>query len=173
MTSQTRAVNQARFEEGDVPHGTDFADLIDSFVSLADTAAQTVASDLHATNFITTGSMTASTFNLTNINATNITGNVSAAVLTGNQAGITSVSATNLAAGALAVTGVVSASSVWVDGLLTLVSGAGSSTVIKTTAGNPVDLNTITSAGGRTMCRGFVRFRVEGTVAYMPFFYAT
>ena len=50
MTSQTNAVNKARFEQGDRPQGTDYADLVDSFVALADTTAQTMVGDLTAPN---------------------------------------------------------------------------------------------------------------------------
>ena len=46
MTAQTRTTNVGRFETGDTPVGSDFVDLIDSFLSLADTTAQTVTSDV-------------------------------------------------------------------------------------------------------------------------------
>lgn len=44
MTAQTRTVNKNRFEQGDTPQGSDFVDLIDSFVALSDTTAQTIVS---------------------------------------------------------------------------------------------------------------------------------
>lgn len=60
---------------------------------------------------------------------------------------------------------------------ITLVSGGGSSGVVLTTAGNPVDLNTISSAGGRTMCRGFFTITVnrgaDTTAAIVPYWFAT
>lgn len=70
MTAQTRATNTSRFEQGDQPQGTDFADLIDSFLTLIDTTAQTVTSDLRAANFITSGEVSAGTLNATNLNVT-------------------------------------------------------------------------------------------------------
>ena len=46
MTEQTRATNKARFETGDAPAQSDYADLIDSFLSLPDTGVQTVTSPI-------------------------------------------------------------------------------------------------------------------------------
>src|SRR5690554_2792419 len=42
MTAQTRVVLKTRFENGDTPTGTDYSDLIDSFVSLLGEEAITV-----------------------------------------------------------------------------------------------------------------------------------
>jgi hypothetical protein len=46
MTARTRAALAALFETGDVPDGTDYSDIFDSFLSLSDTTAQSVTSDL-------------------------------------------------------------------------------------------------------------------------------
>lgn len=46
MTAQTRATLKTYFETGDKPTQTQFANTIDSFVSLLDTTAQTVVSDI-------------------------------------------------------------------------------------------------------------------------------
>src|SRR5574338_630307 len=58
---------------------------------------------------------------------------------------------------------------------ITLASGGGSSAVVLTTAGNPVDLNTISSAGGRIMCRGFLTLTVnrgaDTTAAIVPYWF--
>src|SRR3546814_3600907 len=54
MAQQTRAVNKARYENGDRPQGSDYADLIDSYVALADADAQSMASSLQSPKFITT-----------------------------------------------------------------------------------------------------------------------
>jgi len=54
MASQTRTVNKGRFEDGDVPTGSDYVDLIDSYLSLADTGAQTVTSLLTLSGGIAT-----------------------------------------------------------------------------------------------------------------------
>ena len=50
MTAQSRATNRANFEQGDVLSGSNFSDLIDSFVSIVDTTAQSMASDLEVPN---------------------------------------------------------------------------------------------------------------------------
>ena len=50
MTAQTTTVNKAAFEQGDKPQGSDYANLIDSFVALADTTAQSMSSDLTLPN---------------------------------------------------------------------------------------------------------------------------
>ena len=52
MTSQTRSVNKGRFEQGDTPQGSDYADLIDSYLSLADTTAQSLSYPLSITGAI-------------------------------------------------------------------------------------------------------------------------
>jgi len=46
MAAKSRANLKAVFEDGDSPQGSDFEDLIDSFVSLTDTSAQSLASNL-------------------------------------------------------------------------------------------------------------------------------
>jgi len=54
MTQQTRTTNKGRFEQGDTPQGSDYIDLIDSYVTLADTTAQTMTSDLSVPTLIAT-----------------------------------------------------------------------------------------------------------------------
>jgi hypothetical protein len=52
MTVKNRTDNKAAFENGDKPQGGDFANLIDSYVSLADTTAQTMVSKLEGPEFV-------------------------------------------------------------------------------------------------------------------------
>lgn len=67
MTSQTRATNKARFEEGDTPGGTAYVDLIDSFLSLADTSAQTITSPVVLSDTLGVGAkVSATTVSATN-----------------------------------------------------------------------------------------------------------
>lgn len=54
MTSQNRSNLKGSFETGDIPQGSDFANLIDSFVSLTDSTAQAMASDLQVPVLIST-----------------------------------------------------------------------------------------------------------------------
>ena len=46
MAQQTRTTMKGVFEQGDTPQGSDYVNLVDSYLSLADTTAQTVTSDL-------------------------------------------------------------------------------------------------------------------------------
>ena len=100
MTAQTRAVNKSRFENGDKPQGSDFADLIDSFVAIADTTAQAIQSNLQVVSLIATsvtaGSVVAS--------AATVTGILSAASVTVSGA---------VTAASITVTGDVSANKVF------------------------------------------------------------
>lgn len=52
MASQDRPTIKAVFENGDKPQGSDFANLVDSYVSIADSTAQTVTSKLGAAEFV-------------------------------------------------------------------------------------------------------------------------
>ena len=45
MTAKTRATLKQQFATGDVPTGSDYVDLIDSFVNITDTTAQAIASE--------------------------------------------------------------------------------------------------------------------------------
>jgi len=45
MTAKSRATLKNQFATGDVPTGSDYVDLIDSFANLVDTTAQTVTSE--------------------------------------------------------------------------------------------------------------------------------
>lgn len=181
MSAQNRTTNKARFEDGDTATGSNFSDLIDSFVSLTDTAAQNVASDLRAANLITPGKVSAATLNLSTFQAST----VSAAHLVG--ANLTSQTSAQMS-GTLNVVGAATfagtanfASTVTATNLLyantsaalCLASGGGTSGVVLTTAGNPISLNAITSAGGNILVRGFVKMHVEGTIVCVPFFYST
>ena len=69
MTQQTRSVNKARFEQGDKPQGADYIDLIDSSLSLADSAVQVVTSDIQAPTLIATTGVTAPKFVGTEVSA--------------------------------------------------------------------------------------------------------
>jgi hypothetical protein len=80
MTAQTRTVLKALFEDGDKPQGSNYSDWIDSMVSIADTTAQTVASDLVAPKFIATTEVSAPIINasVATINSLTVTEVVSA-----------------------------------------------------------------------------------------------
>lgn len=50
MTSRSRTALKSLFETGDVPDGSDYADIFDSFVSISDTSSQSVISDISFQN---------------------------------------------------------------------------------------------------------------------------
>lgn len=69
MTQQTRSVNKGRFEQGDKPQGADYIDLVDSYLSLADSTAQVVTSNIEAPTLIATTGVTAPKFVGTEVSA--------------------------------------------------------------------------------------------------------
>jgi len=80
MTQQDRTTNKARFEQGDTPQGSDYVDLIDSYLSLSDTTAQSVSSPVTVVGAV--GASTTVSAASIEASAATITGTVSAA--TGN-----------------------------------------------------------------------------------------
>lgn len=76
MTQQTRATNKAKFETGDAPVEADYVDLIDSFLSLADTSAQTVTSPVTFSDAVAIGGELSAAS--VSANSISITTNVSA-----------------------------------------------------------------------------------------------
>ena len=113
MTQQTRANLKAKFEDGDIPGGTDYSDLIDSSVFLSDTTAQSLSSPLTVTGAL--GASTTVSAPSVEVSSATITGTVSAAsgfivTLTSDQvaasaANFTRMSAANVSANALGITG--------------------------------------------------------------------
>ena len=101
MTAQTRPVLKALFEDGDKPSGSNYSDWVDSMVSIADSTAQTMTSDLKSPKFIATTEVSAPTGSFAAVNT-------SSATLTGPLTG------TNIV-----LTGSVSASSMSLSGPFT------------------------------------------------------
>ena len=69
MAQATRAVNKSRLEDGDTPTGSQYADLVDSFVALADSTAQTMTSDLQTPRLIATTEVSSPQINTTEVSA--------------------------------------------------------------------------------------------------------
>ena len=69
MTAQTRTTNKGRFEDGDRPPGSDYSDLIDSFVSIADSTVQSITSDFSAPKLIATTEVSSPQVNATEVSA--------------------------------------------------------------------------------------------------------
>lgn len=124
MTAQNRATLKAEFEQGDKPQGSDYADLIDSFLSVADTTAQSVASKVTFDGGLAATTVSAAFVgNLTGNVTGNVTGDIAGNItgdLTGNVSGQTvttsainanSVSAQHVTCSAITVTQILSAQS--------------------------------------------------------------
>ena len=61
MTAQTRTNLKQSFQQGDKPQESDYTDMIDSFVSLSDSADQTVTSKLTISGGVATTTVSAAT----------------------------------------------------------------------------------------------------------------
>jgi len=61
VTSLNRVDLKAKFESGDAPQGSDYADLIDSFVALAETTVQTLQGNLSFVGGLSAASVTGGT----------------------------------------------------------------------------------------------------------------
>jgi len=111
VTAQNRATLKLLFEDGDKPDGSNYADWIDSMVSIADTTAQTISSDFTAPKLIATTEVSSPLVVTTEVSAS--VGNF--AVLTADTLSAQSI-VTSAMSGVNAVyTGTVSASAVNAD----------------------------------------------------------
>lgn len=134
MTNQSKSVLQALFETGDVPSGSNYADLIDSSVNLAETSAQSMIGPLITTELITprvsatnvnvTGTLSANTFSLNDLTA-------SAAVISAS----------------LRVGTTVSAASINVTGDVSAVSGTVYASAMRSVNGVFEGVGTVSAAG--------------------------
>ena len=95
MTTYNKATLKTFFETGDVPGGSNYADFIDSYVNIVDTALQTMAGPLSTTEVITPRVSAANA---------NVTGVLSAATLS-----VDSITTPSITASAATITGIVSA----------------------------------------------------------------
>lgn len=90
MTSLNRVDLKAKFESGDAPQGSDYADLIDSFVNLAETTAQSMQGNLSFAGGFSAASIAGGT--------ATITGSFSAANIWTGTLWATNVDATTVSA---------------------------------------------------------------------------
>jgi hypothetical protein len=97
MTTLNKATLTASFEQGDVPQGTDYANLIDSQVNVAETSVQAMAGPLATTELITPR-VSATNLNVTGILSANTLSfsNLTATTLTATSIGAATVSATTV-----------------------------------------------------------------------------
>lgn len=147
MTSYNKATLKTFFESGDVPQGSDYANLIDSCLNQVETAPQSMAGALQATELIAsrvsagnanlTGTLTVAgqtTFNgslsLTTVSATSVAVSGKISGVTAAFSSIVSAASLNVTGDVSAVTGTVYASAQRVTGgsyrTVLIVSAAGS-----------------------------------------------
>lgn len=151
MTAQSRSTLIARFQTGDVPVGSDFEDMIDSFVATVDTSVQTITSHVTFSGGAAVATLTAADIKGS---AATFTGTVAISALQASAAtflgGIT-VSGTTTAEGAI-----VAKSTLSVSGVATFTGAvtADAALVAKSTfsaSGASTLTGAVTMAGGVTV----------------------
>lgn len=162
MTAQNRSVLKGVFETGDVPDGDNYADLIDSFISLSDSTAQAITSNITVPAVTITGIVSANDVNASSasiisisVSSLHVTGVVSAA--TGN---FTAVSADNLSASAAAL-GTLDATTVSAATITFNTISSAMATVAAT--GGTVDVVPTTAAG-------YIHVQMSGRTVAIPYF---
>lgn len=139
MTTYTKSTLATFFETGDVPDGTDYANLIDSQVNIAETSVQAMAGSLSMTELITarvsagnaniTGTLSAATLAVNAFTANSAFFTTGLTAVTGTFSGTVSANAINVTTDISAASGTVYASASRVNfnyhGTPTIVSAAG------------------------------------------------
>lgn len=115
MTTYNKSSLAAFFQTGDVPDGTDYANLIDSQINVVETSAQSMAGPLVTTELITPR-VSAGNVNVTG--TLTVTGTYSAAVVNTALMNATTVSAGATYTDSLSVSANTSAAAMWVNGNL-------------------------------------------------------
>lgn len=141
----SKSVLIAAFQTGDVPDGTNYADMINSSVNLDEPTEQSMISSLKTTQLVTpqvsatnvnvTGTLTAPLFSLTTLTATTVsadTGYFNAGVVSGN-----------ISVGSLTATGTVSALSVSTTPIVVSAAGTTQATGAALTANGIIRLKGI------------------------------
>lgn len=68
MTARTPTYLKSRFEQNDIPQGTDYEDLIDSFINIATSASQAITGPINFTNQLDSAAIYASFVSAASIN---------------------------------------------------------------------------------------------------------
>ena len=186
MTAQTKAVNKSVFEQGDKPQGSDYANLIDSYVSNIDTTTQTMVSDLIIPNLEVQGNLVVATMTVQNMIVSSLvvlspivfTGVVSAPSLiseTLNCTGTVSTSVLNVTATAIANSLVVSGKSTFGSSQAVIgVNGSAAFTSLRLFSVAATSFSSVQTsawfAGGMMGAMKFVNVNVNGSSYSMPLF---
>lgn len=168
MTAQVRSLLKGVFEDGDQPSGANFADLIDSFVSIADTTAQSISSNLTVPTLVASVEVSSPLVNATTVNAVTVSAStmtatridvttVSASVITASDVSANSIQASSMAATLLGVT-TLSAANATLNAL-TFTTAQATATSI---AGNVMVVPTTAA--------GYITVQVCGATAAIPYF---
>ena len=152
MTAQSRTNLKSRFENGDTPQGTDYTDLIDSFVSLVDTTAQTLSSNLIVPTLIAT-EVSAQTLNIENISVSAVGATrVDATVVSGATVNGATIQGTNIGATAGSAANFYIVSSLTLSVATTVAASAGGGGAVPTSAD------------------GFLTVTIGSDIRYIPYF---
>lgn len=149
MTTYNKTTLKTFFQTGDTPTGTDYANFIDSYVNIVETAAQNMAGPLYTTE-LNTARVSAAALNITGVASAaglNVSGTVSA-----NAINTSSLFANTVSAASLNITGDVSAATVTVYGSAIrstngLFSGVGIVSAAGTTQGTAAQLTNVVNRG--------------------------
>lgn len=135
MTTYNKTTLKTFFETGDVPQGSDYANFIDSYVNIVETAEQAMAGPLYTTELVSprvsaaalnvTGVLSANNLALNNISASaaSFSGTVSAATVNATTVNGTTIKGTTVSASTV-VAATVSAAKI--KQAITIISAAGS-----------------------------------------------
>lgn len=160
MTNYSKSTLQTFFQTGDVPTGTDYANLIDSQVNIVETSVQAMGGALSTTELITprvsaaivnvTGTLTIGTFSTTNLS-------------------VTTASAVSVYTDNLSVSAAVSANNVWVNGnfIRPVVTIAASGTTLGTANILTGQINRLTSVTDSTATGVGLQANKTGWVQYL------
>lgn len=105
MTAFNKATLKTFFEQGDIPSGTDYANLIDSYVNLVDTTPQVMAAALSTTELMTP-----------RVSATDV--NVTGTLVIAGQFSAANLSTNNISNASNILTATLSATSVYAGGVI-------------------------------------------------------
>lgn len=145
MTTYNKQTLATFFEQGDVPSGTDYSNLIDSQVNLVETSAQSMAGPLVTTELIT------AKVSATNVNVTSILSAASLSISnlttgTGTFSSDVTVSG-RLTSGTLTVTGIASAASLNISGDVSASTGTVYASAMRSTNGIFAGVGIVSAAG--------------------------
>lgn len=125
MTARTPTYLKGRYEQGDIPQGTDYEDLFDSYVNVATSAEQTMSGNLKINGELIATTVSAGSFVTTNVSATNIYGSfANIASISGVTGNITNLTSSTVTADSINVSGKVIFGSFDVSALATTQASA-------------------------------------------------